>query len=114
MKRIAVFSAWLAVASVPFLPGTAGAKDPAPPPRPAVQIAILLDTSNSMDGLIGQAKTQLWNIVNEFVRARKGGRPPAIEVALFAYGKSTLPASHGYEPPILPPPHDPPPLPQHL
>ena len=34
--------------------------------QPVVQLAILLDTSNSMDGLIAQAKTQLWNIVNEF------------------------------------------------
>ena len=46
--------------------------------QPTVQIAILLDTSNSMDGLIAQAKTQLWNVVNEFVRAKKDGRPPAI------------------------------------
>ena len=27
-----------------------------------IQMAILLDTSGSMDGLIGQAKTQLWKI----------------------------------------------------
>ena len=27
-----------------------------------VQMAILLDTSNSMDGLIEQAKSQLWKI----------------------------------------------------
>src|SRR5205823_3642790 len=37
--------------------------------QPVVQLAILLDTSNSMDGLIAQAKTQLWNIVNEFATA---------------------------------------------
>jgi len=30
---------------------------------PTVQLALLLDTSNSMDGLIDQAKTQLWKIV---------------------------------------------------
>lgn len=39
---------------------------------PLVQLAILLDTSNSMDGLIDQAKTQLWKIVNEFATAKKG------------------------------------------
>ena len=39
------------------------ATEKAAAPKPLVQIAILLDTSNSMDGLIGQAKTQLWNIV---------------------------------------------------
>ena len=30
--------------------------------RPAVDVAILLDTSNSMDGLISQAKSQLWTL----------------------------------------------------
>jgi len=45
-----------------------------PPPAPAavpvvdeaplIQIALLLDTSNSMDGLINQARSQLWAIVN--------------------------------------------------
>ena len=29
-----------------------------------IQVAILLDTSGSMDGLIEQAKSRLWNIVN--------------------------------------------------
>jgi von Willebrand factor type A domain len=73
-----------------------------PPPAPSVQIAILLDTSNSMDGLIGQAKTQLWNVVNEFVRAKKNGRPPAMQVALFEYGKNTLPSNEGFVRLILP------------
>src|SRR4051794_37355316 len=102
MKRIAVVAAWFAVGSGLYLRGPAGAKEPARPPRPAVQIAFLLDTSNSMDGLIGQAKAQLWNVVNEFVRARKDGRPPAIQVALFEYGKSTLPRAEGYVRLILP------------
>ena len=39
-----------------------------------VQIALLLDTSNSMDGLINQAKSQLWDIVNEFSLAKCGFR----------------------------------------
>ena len=53
------------------LAGPARAEDAERPPRPTVQIAILLDTSNSMDGLIAQAKTQLWNVVNEFVLRAK-------------------------------------------
>jgi hypothetical protein len=104
MKRVvfALSVTWLAagaalVAQIPAL-----AKDPEPPGRPTVQIAILLDTSGSMTGLIEQAKTQLWNVVNEFVRARKNGRPPAIQVALFEYGKDSLPASEGYVRQILP------------
>jgi hypothetical protein len=61
-----------------------------------IQLAILLDTSNSMDGLIGQAKSQLWKVVNELARAHRGGRHPRLEVALFEYGNNGLPASGGY------------------
>jgi hypothetical protein len=102
MKRFVCLSACLAIGSVLAVRGPALAKDPESPPRPTVQIAILLDTSNSMDGLIGQAKAQLWNVVNEFVRARRDGRPPAIQVALFEYGKQSLPSSEGFVRLILP------------
>lgn len=64
--------------------------------EPKVQLAILLDTSGSMDGLIEQAKTRLWDIVNEMALARKNGRMPELEVALYEYGKSTIPQSQGY------------------
>ena len=73
----------------------AGAK----PPR--IQMAILLDTSNSMDGLIDQARSQLWRVVNEFALVKKGARRPALEVALYEYGKPTLPAEQGYVRQIL-------------
>lgn len=72
------------------------------PQRPKVQIAVLLDTSNSMDGLIEQAKTQLWRIVNEFATARQGGQIPELEVALFHYGTPTLGEETGYVRMILP------------
>jgi len=39
-----------------------------------IQMAILLDTSNSMDGLIDQAKSQLWKIVNELALSKKNGK----------------------------------------
>ena len=71
-------------------------------PRPAVDVAILLDTSNSMDGLIGQAKSQLWTIVNEFAAARKHGLTPTLRVALFEYGNTNLPASEGYIRQVVP------------
>lgn len=64
--------------------------------QPIVEIAILLDTSNSMDGLIDQAKGQLWKIVNKFIKAKQNGRAPEVHVALFEYGKSSLPSSEGY------------------
>jgi hypothetical protein len=63
---------------------------------PQIQIALLLDTSNSMDGLIEQAKTQLWKIVNEFIPARRDGRRPELRVALFEYGNDGLPAAEGH------------------
>jgi hypothetical protein len=67
-----------------------------------VQIAILLDTSSSMDGLIAQAKSQLWKIVNEFGSARRGGSKPRLEIALYEYGKSTLASGEGFIRMILP------------
>lgn len=52
------------------------------------QIAILLDTSNSMDGLITQTKAQLWRIVNEIASAKKDGKVPTLQVALYQYGNN--------------------------
>ncbi len=63
---------------------------------PTIQIAILLDSSNSMDGLISQAKEQIWNIINEVSKANKDSKDITMQVALYEYGKSTLPASSGY------------------
>jgi len=65
-------------------------------PRPRIQIALLLDTSNSMDGLIDQAKTQLWTLVNELGEGEKNGRPPIIEIALYEYGNDSISISKGY------------------
>jgi len=65
-------------------------------PKPLVQIAILLDTSNSMDGLIEQAKGQLWKICNEFIKAKQKGVAPEVQVALYEYGKSSLSGESGW------------------
>jgi len=80
------------------------AETPAPPPvrKPVIQLAILLDTSNSMDGLIDQARTQLWRVVNEFGAARKGGVMPELQVALYEYGNDGLPAASGHIRRVLP------------
>lgn len=61
-----------------------------------IQIAFLLDTSSSMDGLIDQAKARLWNILNEILKAEKDGSTPDIEVALYQYGNSGLLPEKGY------------------
>lgn len=70
--------------------------------KPLVQLAILLDTSGSMEGLIEQAKTQLWKIVNEMALAKKDDQSPRLEVALYEYGKSSIPESEGYLRMIVP------------
>ncbi len=66
------------------------------PPRDKVQIALLLDTSSSMDGLIDQARTQLWKVVNTFVDARRDGAAPFVEVALYEYGNNRLSVDNNY------------------
>jgi hypothetical protein len=63
---------------------------------PRIQLAILLDTSNSMDGLIDQTRNQLWQVVNEFASAKKNGVSPILEIALLEYGNSGLSRSTGY------------------
>ena len=61
-----------------------------------VQLAILLDTSNSMDGLIEQTKTQLWKIVNEMARSKRNGQIINLYVALYEYGNDGLSAEEGF------------------
>jgi hypothetical protein len=83
--------------------GETAAAGPSPDAdRPLVQIALLLDTSNSMDGMIQQAKTQLWAIVNEFVTAKRDGKRPIMQVALYHYGTPTLGAETGFIKQLLP------------
>ena len=59
---------------------------------PKIQLAILLDTSNSMDGLINQARAQLWKIVNDLALAKYDGKRPDLEVAVYEYGNNNLKA----------------------
>ena len=75
---------------------------PAPAEKPLVQIGILLDTSGSMSGLIDQARTELWSIVNEFIFAERNGVQPKVQVALYEYGKSSLARDEGYIRQIVP------------
>ena len=67
-----------------------------------IQTAILLDTSSSMDGLISQAKTKLWKIVNELALAKRRGASPALEVAVYEYGNDGLDEAAGYIRQVLP------------
>lgn len=67
------------------------------PNKHFIKIALLLDTSNSMDGLINQAKAQLWDIVNEFTHAKCGNDTrPMLQIALYEYGNDNLSSREGY------------------
>jgi len=66
------------------------------PKKNTIKVALLLDTSNSMDGLINQAKTQLWEIVNELSYAKCENQNPDLMIALYEYGNDNLSAKEGY------------------
>lgn len=96
-RRPAFLLILLAILAVAALPLCAAEKaTSAKAKRPLVQIAILLDTSGSMEGLIEQAKSQLWKISNEFIKARQEGIAPEVQVALYEYGKSSLTKESGW------------------
>lgn len=61
-----------------------------------IQVALLLDTSNSMDGLIDQAKSQIWKMVNKLAAAKKNDEATSIEIALYEYGNDNLEMGEGY------------------
>ena len=66
------------------------------PDKQYIKVALLLDTSNSMDGLIDQAKAQLWEIINELSYAKCKDDKPNLEIALYEYGNDNLNAEEGY------------------
>lgn len=61
-----------------------------------IKVALLLDTSNSMDGLIDQARAQLWEIVNELSYAKCKSERPYLKIALYEYGNDRLSNVNGY------------------
>src|SRR4029079_16877763 len=71
-----------------------------------VQIALLLDTSSSMDGLINQARSQLWGMVDQMGRMTRvvdgKVRGVKVQLALYEYGNDTLSAKSGYIRQVLP------------
>lgn len=84
----------LLIAVLPFLAGAQTGKPSAQPPK--IQAAILLDVSGSMQGLIEQAKAQLWNMMNVMGRVHSPQGTPRIEVALYEYGRRTNPQEDGF------------------
>ena len=67
-----------------------------------IKVALLLDTSNSMDGLISQAKSQLWSIINKLSDASINGEKPNLQIALYEYGNDGLSSYNGYIRRVLP------------
>lgn len=92
---VVAFAITLLMGFCPVNEGSTVKKSPAK--DQSIMLALLLDTSNSMDGLIDQAKSQLWKIVNELAAAKCGdGSRPSIKIALYEYGNDGLPSSEGY------------------
>lgn len=60
-----------------------------------VQLALILDTSSSMDGLIQQAREQLWEMVGE-MQTGGDGEDQAVALALYQYGSGRLNERDGY------------------
>lgn len=58
-----------------------------------IELAICLDTSGSMDGLINSARQKLWTIVNDLAKAEP---TPTLRVALLSYGNDGNNAENGW------------------
>ena len=65
----------------------------APEDGPLIEVAILLDTSGSMQGLIDQARGRIWSIVNDMTKATVDGRIPNLRIGLYEYGNTRRPGS---------------------
>jgi uncharacterized protein YdaT len=75
---------------------------PVPVATNKIRLALLLDTSSSMNGLIEQAKSQLWEIVNTLAQAQRDGEHADLQIALYQYGNSRLSSNKSYIEQILP------------
>ena len=64
--------------------------------EPLAQIALLLDTSGSMEGLIDQARCQLWNAISELSKASREGSTSKLEIAVYQYGSELLTEDAGF------------------
>ncbi|MCK5113730.1 MAG: VWA domain-containing protein [Phycisphaerae bacterium] len=101
MKRTTLYLTLGIVAVLALIPTTAIQGHPpvtveikiVPAVRRDVDIAICLDTSGSMDGLIEAAKQKLWAIVNELAKAQP---KPRLRVALYHYGNDGLSQNTGW------------------
>ena len=68
--------------------------------RQRIQLALILDVSGSMNGLLHQAQSQLWNVINTL--SYDGNYPPILEIALFEYGNKRRGYNHVYLRKLMP------------
>jgi hypothetical protein len=99
---LAIFCALLFSASCVQANKDKEAEENPPTSNQKIQAAILLDVSNSMDGLIDQAKAQLWNMVSTMGKAKCNGATPKIEIALYEYGRTTNNEKAGFVKQLMP------------
>ena len=92
MKRTVLMISIVVLAACAFAPAAEKAIRAAPASR-HIDLAICLDTSNSMDGLIESAKQKLWAVVNELAAIRPR---PVFRVALYQYGNESLSSDTGW------------------
>jgi len=71
----------------------AGADETAKAQPRTIDLAICLDTSNSMDGLIDAARRKIWTIVNDLALAKP---TPRLRVAVLAYGNDNYDKGAGW------------------
>jgi hypothetical protein len=62
-------------------------------PKPAVDVVLCLDVSNSMDPLLDSARAKLWDLVNELGAVKP---TPRLRVGLYSYGHNGYDASKGW------------------
>ncbi len=87
MKTVLLGAALCALSLCP----AAGAADA--PQANRIDLAVCLDVSNSMDGLIASAKAKLWDIVNDLAKVQP---TPQLRVALYSYGHNSYEAKTGW------------------
>ena len=102
-RRGTLAAALLSLGAIPLRAATDAAGDerpvgaPAPAaslrPAPAIDLALCLDTSGSMDGLLDAARQKLWAIVNDLALAEP---TPKLRVALLTFGNDGHPAEGGW------------------
>jgi uncharacterized protein with von Willebrand factor type A (vWA) domain len=71
IKLISMLSIWCTALCIPSTELIKQTTEKTPDATAKIQVALLLDTSGSMDGLLEQAKSQLWKMVNELATSKK-------------------------------------------